>query len=127
MYKRNVTKPLFKIIITTMLFICCSISNIFAESAVKESAAGVTTTTTTTTITTEEAETKTTTLQPTEIGYSEFISLIEQDKVAECNFATKSTTTTLEITLKDGKKVSCGYLDYEDVYNKLLEHNVKFC
>lgn len=134
MYKRNVTKPLFKIIITTMLFICCSISNIFAESAVKESVAGVTTTTATTTITTTEeaaetstnTNTNTTTLQPTEIGYSEFISLIEQDKVAECNFATKSTTTTLEITLKDGKKVSCGYLDYEDVYNKLLEHNVKF-
>lgn len=127
MYKKNVTKPLFKIIITTMLFICCIISNVFAESAVKESAVGVPTTTTTIE---EEAETSTntntTTLQPTEIGYSEFISLIEQDKVAECNFATKSTTTTLEITLKDGKKVSCGYLDYEDVYNKLLEHNVKF-
>ena len=129
MYKKNVTKPLFKLIITTMLFICCIISNVFAESTVKGSVAEVTTAKTTTT---ERAEistntsTNTTTLQPTEIGYSEFISLIEQDKVAECNFATKSTTTTLEITLKDGKKVSCGYLDYEDVYNKLLEHNVKF-
>lgn len=128
MYKKNVTKQLFKIIITTMLFICCIISNVFAESAVKESVVGVATTTTTTKTTEEDAEinTNTTTLQPTEIGYSEFISLIEQDKVAECNFVTKSTTTTLEITLKDGKKVSCGYLDYEDVYNKLLEHNVKF-
>lgn len=64
-------------------------------------------------------------LAPNEVTYSDFVAKVKAGEVKECNFIS-GTSSKIEITLTDGRKVFCGYLDWESAYDLLIDNGVTF-